>query len=580
MAQKLRLKSQKYSARQNFSYAINVLVDTGVAHLSDPYTYAVSDEDGEIFVGSLVTVPFGNKSLMGIVISANANSQGNFKFIKKVIHRNPVINDEQIELLVNCKDRWTGSFWSYLKFTVPHIPMKYIVPTQPSGGIKRKVEAPELRIGNKIADLYELIENRITPARQLLILVPDEKILEVITREISQKYLSYGTHLSSAERVENYLAVLSGKVNLIIGTRSAIFLPLNPDAEIIVVEDLSFSYYESRFPYWNVRDVALLRAQRHSVTFFSFSPSLELVRLVEEKWMRAKVQKANKTNLHFKNGRIGYQSVVKSGLRAGPVLVLIPEKGYVNTLVCSKCRNIYKCPICGGRLNLPARNAHPVCKLCHHEVKSDRCEFCGIEKFLNFGKGIEKAIEEIGKQFPNTVIEKVGSESKKYLKGQIVVANYSELPLQKFAAVIALDFGRYGYQNGLRSSELSRKTLFNIRALEPLDFFIDVEYDDYFSQVMQMSDSYRSALRELGERSEALLPPNYRIAIIECDSKSATVLKEQPFIVSVSYASGRAIVKTKIEKANELSNFLQGVARYRSMKRLKPWNVKIDPLDI
>jgi primosomal protein N' len=211
---------------------------------------------------------------------------------------------------------------------------------------------------------------------------------------------------------------------------------------------------------------------------------------------------------------------------------------------------------------------------------SSSCSYCGSDKFLSFGKGIDRAIEEIGKQFPNTVIEKFSGDSKKYIKGEIVVATYGDFPLASFGAVAALDFERYGYQNTLRSSELSRKTLFNIRSLEPRDFYLDVEQGDYFAQVMQIGDSYRNSLNELSERDEALLPPNYRIAIIDCDAKAVNIFKEQPFIDSVSFAQGRAVIKCRIERASEMSNFLQGVARYRSLKRLKPWNVKIDPLDI
>ena len=98
MAQKLRLKSQKYSEREVFASAIDVLVDTGITHLDKPFTYALSEKHGKVEVGSLVSVPFGSKILSGLVINSNAELKNNLKFIKKVIHRNPVITRNQIDV--------------------------------------------------------------------------------------------------------------------------------------------------------------------------------------------------------------------------------------------------------------------------------------------------------------------------------------------------------------------------------------------------------------------------------------------------------------------------------------------------
>ena len=580
MAQALRLKSQKYFAPESFAYSVDVLVDVELPHLAKPYSYAVDSKHGELQIGSIVSVPFGNKTATGIVIQINGEHKSGLKFIKKVIHDNAVVTEEQIELINEVANRWTGTLWSYLKFCVPTIPAKSQIPKVFSNGIKRKIEQPELRIGSSYSDLIELLESRINPSRQLLVIVPDVNFLLFLRKSISKSITEYGSHLSNQDRVANYLNILAGKPNVIIGTRSAIFLPLRNDAEILVVDDLSFSFYESRFPFWNVRDIALIRTNRHSVTFYSHSPSLELARLAETGWVRVRQKNSEPAKFYFKNERFSYQTVIKNGLRQGAVLVVVPEKGYINALVCAKCRNIRKCISCSGRLVKVTSIAKPSCQACLTVQKSNKCDYCDSDRLLSFGKGIDRIIEELGVQFPNVPLKKFGNQGERFNKGQIIVTNYSQLPIAQFSAVILLNFGRFSYQNKLRSSELARKTLFDIKALRAKEYYIDLETNDYFSQAILNGDSMKLALNELRERTAVNLPPEFRIAIVECDAKSAAIFEEQNFISSVTYSGGRALLKANVKDGVKLSQFLQEIANYRSLRKLKPWNVKIDPLDI
>jgi primosomal protein N' (replication factor Y) len=580
MAQKLRLTSQKYSAKEVFASAIDVLVDTGITHLDKPFTYALSEKHGKVEVGSLVSVPFGSKILSGLVINSNAELKNNLKFIKKVIHRNPVITSNQIDLIQSAAERWTGNFWNFLKFALPNIPAKIEVPAIRERGIFRKVERPELRIGENYQDLIALIENRVNPGRQLLVVVPDQKELQFLRNNLKKSFIEYGSHLEAPARIDNYLKILTGSVNLIIGTRSSIFLPLKEDAEILIVDDLSFTFYESRFPYWNVRDLALIRSSQNAVTFYSHSPSLELVRLAEINWIRVRQKKAVRPALFFKDGKFSYQSIIKNGLREGAVLVLTPERGYINALVCSKCRNLYKCQECNGRLILESASEKTKCNLCGATSKKSNCNFCNSDSILSFRKGADRTLEELGKQFPNTPIRKGDSVSEQSAKGTIIISTYDSFPIQNYSAVISLKFENFSYRNNLRSSEIARKLLFDIRALGAKNNYFEIDSSDYFSQVMLIGDSLKSAERELVERKIAKLPPEYRIVTIDCDRKSAEIFQDQQFVDSVTYSGSVAVIKTPIINGAKLSSFIQEITNYRSLRRLKPWSVKVDPLDI
>ena len=430
------------------------------------------------------------------------------------------------------------------------------------------------------SDLVDLIKMRSNPSRQILIIVPDLNFLQFLKKNIEGKCIEYGSHLEQSQRVENYLGILTGNANIILGTRSAIFLPLRNDAEILIVDDLSFEFYEKRFPYWNVRDLALIRSADHSITFYSHSPSLELVRLVEMNWLRMKQRKMERPNIFFNDGRVTDLATIKTGLRSGKVLVLVPEKGYVNALVCKNCRNIRICSKCGGRLFLADSHETPSCSLCKERNQNEKCSFCNFSNFLMFRKGQERQIDELGKQIPGASIVKYQNLSTPIRSGQVCVATYGNYPLEKFSAVVCLGLEKFGYQNSLRSSELTRKVLFDIAALRANSYFLDIPSNDYFAQVINNGDPYKAALKELMERRTANLPPWYRIVYFQCDSKFVPTLEEQPFISAVHYEKGTALIKSKVEDSSDLVSFLQSISKYRSLRKLKPWNVKVDPLDI
>jgi primosomal protein N' (replication factor Y) len=366
---------------------------------------------------------------------------------------------------------------------------------------------------------------------------------------------------------------------LIISTRGGTWLPLQDDAEILVVDDLDFAFYESRAPFWNVRDLVLIRASSYAVTFYSHSPSLELLRLSKTGWLSMSSKKRDRVTLFYSNGRLGYQSVIKDGLKSGSVLVLTPERGYVNSIVCAKCRNQYRCK-CGGNLIQTKSASKLECALCGKVDKRDKCNFCGSELKLSFKKGIEKTLEELGKQFPGALIQKFNGEFKESNKNSIVISNYSTIPLGDFQAIVALGFERFAYQNQLRATEVARKVISDLIAMQPKAIFMDCESNSYFANFANAPTSIQFAEIELKDRKEVGLPPFSRIALIDCDLKTAQTLEEQDFIKSLEFVNGRAYLKSNIEDGARLSSFLNNLLKYRSLRRLKAWTVKVDPLDL
>ena len=179
--------------------------------------------------------------------------------------------------------------------------------------------------------------------------------------------------------------------------------------------------------------------------------------------------------------------------------------------------------------------------------------------------------DELGKQFPGVIIAKSGEEKLTLKRNKIVISTYESYQIAKYSAVVALEFDRYAYQHRLRSSEIARKLIFDILALRSESNYFDVPLSSYFGQIAALGNPIPSANSELKERDSAKLPPFYRVAVIDCDAKSAGIFEEQSFFTSIDYGNGRAFLKFKVEEGTKAVKFLTDLVRYRSLRKLKAW---------
>ena len=129
---------------------------------------------------------------------------------------------------------------------------------------------------------------------------------------------------------------------------------------ITIIAEESVEYFqEQKAPYWNVRDMALLRSESEhcSITFISHSISLELARLVEIGWISATSERkflgGHRANIATEPN--SYHDTIRKALKNGPVLVSVADKGYANTFSCQRCRNHALCE-CGGRQIIGNKN--------------------------------------------------------------------------------------------------------------------------------------------------------------------------------------------------------------------------------
>jgi len=622
----LRLKAQRVANKvviAKTSPVAQVCVDTGVFHLQNNFDYSIPESiSDQLIPGTLVKVPFGKSEVLGYVVS---RSPGEFetsklKPISKLVSPIPLLSEELIEIISDTCERYACKPWDLVKNAIPPrvgAAEKDFVNRQTNPIHDRKLKlSHELRVVPSLTELHlEILEllSSLNGAEQLLVIVPDERDLNQIGEfDFVIDPLVLSSNLDKSTRYRNYLLARFDFPKLIIGNRSAIFTPLQPNSKILIFNDGDESMYERRFPGWNVRDVALLRSADFSLIFASASPSLEIARLTGLGWIKniSSSRKSNTLkNISFADSRDSDIGIIKKGLKQGNVLVCMAESGYVNAIACQKCRNQALCD-CGGKLFIPEKTSSPICYLCEKKYQNWRCTWCDGENIRALSRGSARYLEEISKAVPGVRVLLSKGNSRidvlpKLSEHVLVISTYGCEPLGEYSGVVLRSLESLTNRIDLRSLESVRRLIFeNIGKLIGKDesfVYLDLQSSNPLAQGILRNDPLSLSELEIQDRESSKLPPFTRVATIVGESTAIRALSKQlsdnDLFLGVSVVSqsssrdtatnssnssnlSKLVLRSGIEKSADFSLFLRDLARYRSLKGLTPLTIRIDPYSI
>ena len=540
-----RLKAEVAPAasgpRASVSPYARVRVDTGVFHLDQLYDYQIPEKLSEVIqVGVRVQLPFGGRETEGIVVERVGVPEraGELKSITRVLSPIPIASAQSLVLIDNVADHFAANPWDVIRSAIP--PRVASVDKNfahqgllSQGKGKHSVEfqtiAPYTQAHDQLVKL--ILSNN--GSGSVLVIAPDEKDVDLIIQSLDAdgvKALKLTAAMPREERYRNYLLAMHGQKCVVVGTRSAIFAPVNNLSTIIVHKESSHDHYEIRSPGWNSRTVALMRSKMEAVKLIltGFSPSIEVSQLIDErevKYQNSKETVAIKAFTPSEGallpGRIFTE--VKKALTIGPVLFIAPRKGYGNALLCAHCRNVAMCG-CGGRLSVAAKSKAPSCVHCGTTFAGWRCSFCDRDKQYLAGRGIERAAEEISRAFPHIpVIISAGDVIKDRIehKPALVLATSGAQPQVEggYSAVVILDGMRFFSHTDLRTQERARELFFETSSLISQEGIVLLVIDDVHPIVSAIARWNVAPLlkRELSERAELQLPPSVFSVVLVMD---------------------------------------------------------------
>lgn len=622
---RLRLKAQVIPRSQIQAVDkpyVRAWVDTGIFHLDGSYDYLVPQEfSHSAAIGVRIQVPFNGREVEAIVLERLDESSvtGTIKSITKVLSPHQVATANSLELIDAAAKHWA---------TNPFDIVRSAIPPRVAGVDKRFVpvvdtSSPKPRLRETYS--FHALDPYVEPADQVismakrslsdgsvLIIAPDESDINALCKSAQDAgvdFIRLDSSQSRAERYENYLRAMRGKKSVIIGARGAAFTPVDDLVSVIVYKESSHEHFEIRSPGWNVRDVVQMRRTLESidVIFTGYVPSLEISALIDSKKLkylnkshRLRVKAFSSDDGALLPGKIF--SDIRSALASGPVLFVVPRKGYGNALLCAHCKNLARCS-CGARLVVGSKGAAPSCEVCQSTYPDWSCTWCQRNKQYLAGRGIERAAEEISRAFPGSpLVLSFGDVIKTEIENKsiIVLATPGAAPkvVGGYAAVVMLEGLKLFSHPDLRAQERARELFFETAAMTHPKGVVLLCIDESHPIVASLVRWNPGAMirRELEERLEIPLPPYVSSYVISGESKEftsiATGLKKAvsdariPSSIRVYGPSeigstqARIVLYCPQEDSAALTSFLHELQRRRSIAKKDFLSMRIDPYSV
>ena len=409
----------------------------------------------------------------------------------------------------------------------------------------------------------ELISYYISKKKKAIVLVPEISLTpQIISRFTSRfdKIAVLHSGLSDGEKYDEWRKIKEGKVDIVIGARSAIFAPLEDIGIIIIDEEHSNTYKQENNPRYNAIDVAKERAKYHNAKLLlgSATPSLESYARAKKnvyKLLALTERYNNKAlpkisiidmNKEFKasNGYFSRQLLEEIQKRIDnneQTIIFLNRRGYSSTITCKNCGNVEKCPNCDISLTYHKTSNMLRCHYCGYATKKENfCKLCH-EELKDFGIGTEKVEEELNKLLTGAKIvrmdvdtttkksahEKIikDFENEKYniLLGTQMIAKGLDFANVTLVGVINADIS-LNFPD-FRASEVTFQLLNQVsgrsgrKDKEGIVLIQTFNPDHYAIKYTQKNDYIGFYNEEMAIRKKLGYPPYYYLALIRVISK-------------------------------------------------------------
>jgi len=420
--------------------------------------------------------------------------------------------------------------------------------------------------GSGKTEIYlRAIERIVEGGRQAIVLVPEISLTPQLIGQFLERFggrvATLHSGLSRGERYDEWRRILEGKVDIVIGARSAIFAPFERLGMIIVDEEHETSYKQEEKLRYNARDVAAVRAKLCNAVLIlgSATPSLEAYHnAVAEKFRLLKLDERIEgrslpsveiVDMRREEGKgvvlsEKLRNALGENLAIGrQSLLFLNRRGFASFIQCPDCGFVFKCPNCSVSLTHHFRGKKLLCHYCNYAIMvPDLCPDCQGYRIRSFGIGTERVEEEIRKMFPRAtvdrmdrdttrrklshhrILKKVKSRETDILVGTQMIAKGHDFPNVTLVGVICADLS-LNFPD-FRSSERTFQLLTQVagragRGMNPGKVIIQTFNPDHYSIQMARDQDFTKFYREeLRFRKELGYPPFSRLINIRIEATS------------------------------------------------------------
>jgi primosomal protein N' (replication factor Y) len=273
--------------------------------------------------------------------------------------------------------------------------------------------------------------------RSALMLVPEIALTPIFSRRLraifGDQVAILHSNLSPGERFDEWRRIRSGEARVAIGTRSAIFAPLENLGIVIVDEEHDASYRQHDAPFYNARDAAVMRASLAGATVVlgSATPSLESYQNAQTgKYQYLQLQKRIENRPLAKAELVDMREVFKQAgkdvtlspqlitaieethAKGEQSIILLNRRGFSQFVLCRTCGESLRCKNCDITLTYHKRDSRLVCHYCSHRVNvPHKCPFCQGEFLYFIGQGTEQLETMLDKRFPALRVARIDRDT-------------------------------------------------------------------------------------------------------------------------------------------------------------------------
>ena len=437
--------------------------------------------------------------------------------------------------------------------------------------------------GSGKTEVYiELVRQVVKQGRQALILVPEigltPQFISRLQQQLDARLVVLHSALSKNEALKNWLLVKTGQAPVVLGTRSAIWVPLKNLGLIIVDEEHDLSYKQQDGFRYSARDIAVMRGKLANipVVLGSATPSMESYQNVKTKKFSGlrlckRIEAVKAPQIRLINmraqpmtgalSRALIQAIARELEHNKQILLFLNRRGFSPVMMCHQCGWLAICRRC----EIPfTYHKHKHKLLCHH-CASQRpapamCPECERKDLLLLGHGTERLTETLTNLFPqakilridrdstrrkgsmNALVETINSGRADILVGTQMLAKGHHFPKLTLVGIVDIDRGLFS--TDFRASERMAQLFTQVsgragRATDPGTVVVQTHYPEHPLLHTLIQHDYASFARSLlQERRSAHLPPFSYLALLRVETHHAK-MSESFFSDAIAILTGQ-----------------------------------------
>jgi len=502
--------------------------------------------------------------------------------------------------------------------------------------------------GSGKTEVYlDLIGSCIARGRQALVLVPEIALTPQMLRRFRERLgvtiAVLHSGLGEVERARAWLAAARGDAPVVLGTRSAVFVPLPRPGLLVVDEEHDTSYKQQEGFRYHARDLALVRAKavQVPVVLGSATPSLESLANAEagryrHLHLRQRAGSARPPDLHIVDLRRqplqhGLAEPALAAIRAcldrgEQALVFRNRRGYAPVLQCRDCGWSAQCRRCDRPMTLHRGRSRLICHHCGAEQPvPPGCPACGGLAIVPQGHGTERLEDVLRARFPDVPIVRIdrdttrsrrardalldglADEAPRILVGTQILAKGHDLARLSLVVLVSVDEGLFSvdFRAGERLGQLIVQVAGRAgRASRPGQVWLQTHHPDHPLLATLRGGGYRALAQALlEERRQAQLPPYGYLALLRAEAEDPALLErflsaacrvrpapegvrlQGPLSAPMPRRAGahRGQVIVEADERGPLQGYLTSwlpqVAALPGGRQLR-WSIDVDPIDL